>query len=441
MKLTTASVAEDDRGSEIERICAPNTRVRLLCGLGIGLGCLWRLIEVWQHNPAAEIWSDSGRNWEFGSLGTRTHPLVFMDPIGYQTFLAAVEKLTLGLPLLVFAVVVTLSLLTPWIWYRFFRELLDSKTIALAGWAVLALLPSWIGIYSYFMMETLFLPLFGLALWTTWRCHRKKDTASFVLMGFCWLLAALTRSIAGPMAAVVVLAMWFRQPAKVPKAAYVGSAVLIVLLMLGYRSYARTGIFAPLGNPYLNQCYVWSGCQEIVIDYAGADGENYHYAFGSPISTEAPFSPLFNWTNARTGSFHVQIELGNQMRDWRNAVARAKAEGWSWTQVVKENMVYLFFGRSWPDCAPDRSTEMATQMMRWLWAPLAVLGLAGLAYRRAALGFSATLLLLVIGTWLVIQGLTPLAVNEGRYRKPMEGVFIAAVLLVARAQVRPRLVS
>lgn len=406
-----------------------NRSLPLFCGLGIAAGVTWRAAQVWQHNPIAELWSDSGRNWEFGSLGTRTHPLVFMDPIGYQTFLAAVQKLTLGLPVLVFAVIAALSIATPWLWYRFLRELLSSKPLALAGWATLALLPSWIGIYNYFMMETLFLPLLGLALWMTWRCRRKETTASFAAMGACWLLAGLTRSVAAPMAAVAVVALWSRQPAKVPKAVSTLALVVPMLFFLGYRSYARTGIVAPLGNPYLNQAYVWSGCQEILIDYSSATGENYHYAFGSPISNEQPLTPLSAWKNARNGSFGVQIDLGTQDRDWKRATQRAKAEGWSWAKITQENLIYLFFGRSWPDCAPDRATEMATQAMRWIWAPLFLLGVGGIVRRWRELGWNAGLLLLLIGTWIVVQGLIPLAVNEGRYRKPMEGVFLAAALL------------
>lgn len=411
--------------------------VRWICWAGILIGSLWRALEVWFYNPVSELWSDSGRNWEFGGLATKTHPLVLVDPIGYQTFLSAVEKVTLGIPVLVFVVVAGVSIATPWIWYRFLREMLSSKTAALGGWALLALLPSWIGIYSYFMMETLFIPLLGCALWMTWRCHRKQDTASFVVMGLCWLLAGLTRSVAGPLAAVLVLVLWSRQPRKLVKAVAVGSIVVASLTFLGYRSYARTGIFGPLGNPYLNQSYVWSGCQEIILEYSSASGENYNYAFGSPVSNEQPFTPLSDWKNDRVGSFLVKIDLDSQDLNWRQAVERAKEQGWPWGKIAKENMIYLFFGRSWPDCSPDRPTEMATQAMRWIWMPLALFGITGLLLRRRQLGWSAGALLLFVGGWIVVQGLIPLAVNEGRYRKPMEGVFIVAALLVFDRRRRP----
>lgn len=402
---------------------------RALCWVGIVIGNLWRVAEIWLHNPVSELWSDSGRNWEFGGLATQTHPLVLVDPIGYQTFLGLVEKITLGIPLLVFAVVAGMSISAPWVWYRFLRELLSSKTLALLGWAILALLPSWIGIYSYFMMETLFIPLFGWALWMTWRCHRKSDTRSFVVMALCWLLAGLTRSVAGPLAAVVVLALWSRQSEKLTKAVVVGSVVVASLAFLGYRSYVRTGIFGPLGNPYLNQAYVWSGRQEILIDYFSSTGENYHYGFGSPVTNERPLTPLSAWKNDRVGSFIAKIDLASQQLDWRQTVDLAKAQGWPWAKIAKENMIYLFFGRSWPDCSPERFTEMATQPMRWIWAPLALFGLGALLRRFHELRWDAGLLLLLIITWIVVQGLIPLAVNEGRYRKPMEGVFIAAALL------------
>lgn len=406
-----------------------------LCWLGIVLGYVWRVMHIWRHNPTAELWSDSARNWEFGGLGARTHPLVFMDPIGYQTFLAVVEKLTLGVPVLVFVVVAALSLVGPWLWYRFFRELLASKHLARAGWALVALLPSWVGIYSYFMMETLFIPLLGLALWMTWRCRRKKDTSSFLLMGVCWLLAGLTRSIAAPVAAVVVTVLWWQQSMKFSKAVALLAIIGATLAFLGYRSFVGTGIAAPLGVAYLNQCYVWSGRQEIRIDYVGGDGENYHYQFGSPISNEEPWSPISSWKNGRASSFEVHLALSDQTNGWRAALARARAEGWSWPQIAQENLIYLFFGRSWPDCAPDRWAEVATQWLRWIWAPLALAASLAIFFRRAELAGNATLVLLVLGTWFVVQGLVPLAVDEGRYRKPMEGVFLAAALLACD---RPR---
>ena len=56
------------------------------------------------------------------------------DPIMYQLYIGALLKLTLNMAPLVAFYTCVLSLLGPWLWYRFLRELQDSKTLALAGW-------------------------------------------------------------------------------------------------------------------------------------------------------------------------------------------------------------------------------------------------------------------------------------------------------------------
>ncbi|HMY40634.1 MAG TPA: hypothetical protein PK011_15020, partial [Marinagarivorans sp.] len=35
----------------------------------------------------------------------------------------------------------------------------------------------------------------------------------------------------------------------------------------------------------------------------------------------------------------------------------------------------------------------------------------------------------VIAAWFVVQGLIPIAINEGRYRKPLEGLLVAQIVL------------
>ena len=68
--------------------------------------------------------------------------------------------------------------------------------------------------------------------------------------------------------------------------------------------------------------------------------------------------------------------------------------------------------------------------MRFFWAPLLVISLISLAdgvLRRR--DRNAGVLLGVLLGWLVLQGFMLLVVNEGRYRKPAEGLIIAALLL------------
>src|ERR1035437_69804 len=119
--------------------------------------------------------------------------MALFDPLVYQTWLSIVQRVTMGIPGLVAVYAAALSVATPWFWYRFLSETLDSKTLALAGWAALGLLPTWIGIYSYFMSETLLLPLIGLSLWMTLRAKRRLTLQTFLAMVAIWLITGLTR--------------------------------------------------------------------------------------------------------------------------------------------------------------------------------------------------------------------------------------------------------
>ena len=132
-------------------------------------GSLVRMVMPFVHNPLDHRWSDPGRWWGYTGTGVDTPPLALIDPVFYQAWLSFIAKFTLDIPVLVALYAGLLSALTPWLWYRFLRELLPGKRRALLGWAILAWLPSWIGIYGYFMTETLLLPLLGLALWLSWR--------------------------------------------------------------------------------------------------------------------------------------------------------------------------------------------------------------------------------------------------------------------------------
>jgi hypothetical protein len=149
--------------------------------IAVAIGSLYRIFHVFEFNPLDHIFSDPERHWEQGTEVVRTDPMPLTDPVLYQIYIGALAKLSLQIPSLVAFYTALLSLLMPWAWYRFFRELQPSKLAAVTGWAVITWLPSWNGIYSFFMQETLMLPLLGGALWATWRCQRKRTLQSFLL--------------------------------------------------------------------------------------------------------------------------------------------------------------------------------------------------------------------------------------------------------------------
>lgn len=401
-------------------------------------GCGVRIWLVWRYNPVDHIWSDPQRHWEQGIDVLRMDPMSMIDPIMYQLYIATLGKLTLKLPGLVAFYTAALSILGPWLWYRFLRELLPSRTLALTGWALLVWLPSWSAIYSYFMQETLMLPMLGGALWATWRCRRKADVSSFLIAVLVWIFAGLTRGICIPMAAVAMCWLWFAQPCKIVRA-------LVSLLILGgilgplsVRSYHATHIISPHGVGAMVQLYQRSGAREILIDFK-RQGAGWSYGFTSPGILQQPFEPLSDWQSSRQGSVHFSIDLDAGSRSWDEAKASIP---WNWPQVAnlaKENLIYLFFSESWPDTNRERLIGEFNHWLRWLWAPLSLACLIlSIRLRKQQ---PERLLPAIILVWFVVQGLFPLSVNEGRYRKPFEGLLIAQCLLLAASLVQRKAVQ
>ncbi|MBB3060469.1 NPCBM/NEW2 domain-containing protein [Microbulbifer rhizosphaerae] len=398
----------------------------------IFLGAWLRVDYILQFNPLDHIWSDPQRHWEQGIEALRDDPMAMTDPVLYQLYIGALGKLTLGEPLLVAFYTALLSLLTPWFWYRFLRELQPSRAIALGGWAALSLLPSWIAIYGYFMQETLLLPLLGAALWSSWRCKRKQNLRSFLLMALVWALAGLTRGIAIPLAAVTCTWLWLLQDDKLRKAVYSLLLLALILGPLAYRAYQKMHIFAPHGVGQLVAIYTRSGNKQINMHYR-REGARWNYWFASPSTGEKPLEPLSDWQTARSGTADVTIDIDKGSEDWQGALAKYPLTFSNALWIAKENLLFLFFGRSWPDQNRDRQLDQLNIHARWLWAPLTLLLLAGTAFYWRRLKGERLLPSLLL-TWIVVQGLLPIAVNEGRYRKPGEGLLFAqaALLLAAR---------
>ncbi len=361
------------------------------------------------------LWSDPGRWWGYASLGTETPPLLaLVDPVFYQAWLSFIAKFTLKIPLLtLYAALLSVSM--PWLWYRFFRELLPTKQLALIGWAILACLPSWIGVYSNFMSETLLLNLMGLSLWMSWRSYRKESVSSFALAVFCWCLAVLTRGAAIPFAAAITFFIWWQMDNKALNAITAGLIISFILGVMSYRSYSSTGMINPLGQPMLNQIYAQSGKKEIIINYFSSSSDKdfnyknsssikYSYLFKSPSIGVAPFEPFLDWQSSRVdkGAITVNINLKNQSGSWQHEKRLSDLVKPSGLPLVMENLAFLFFAPSWTDNNVEHFFEWASNWLRFVWAPLFIIAV-------------------VLLTRMVIQG----------ERKPVEGLIIFAVLLGA----------
>jgi len=332
-----------------------------------------------------------------------------------------------------------LSIIAPWCWYRFLRETLSSRTLALAGWASLAILPSWIGIYSYFMTETLFLPALGASLWLSMRARRKKTLPSFLGTVAMWMFCGLTRPVAIPAAALFATIVWFGHPQKIRAAAWSLALIIATLAPISIRNYYYYGIWAPHGNGWINKIYASSGARVIELHFV-KNGARWEYGFGSPSIDSRPFEPLSDWTSKRTGTVHVNVDFTHGSKDWKKAYDASALHGIALWSLHWENIVYLFFGNSWPDNNADYFMGRLANLSRWIWAPLGLLLLvASVIWWRNAL--SRPLVPLTIAIWLFFQGWMLVVPNEGRYRKPLEGLFVVYALVLLDAKRSSRFVA
>ncbi len=398
----------------------------------ITLGCTLRLANPFLpgHNPLDQLWSDPARHWNNATDLLGRTPLHAINQIGYQVWLAMIAKFTLNIPPLVAAYAGLLSVANTWIWYRFFREFFRLKLTALIAWIVLLYWPSWFGAFRLFMSETLFIPLIGLSLWMTWRCKRKATVGSFIAMGLCWTLAGLTRGVAIPIAAVVTLYLWILQPQKFTRALGLGLPLCAILLACAYRTHALTGIFHPLSSGHYDYSYAVSGKKTVHLNFHDNGTTRYTYWFGSPSMNEQPFRPFSDWTTQRDGALNFSIDLNHQRESWKQAFAAVAATNPSWWRWLPENLIFLFFGSSWPDNNPAFFVDRLNIQLRWFFAPLFVATFAILWTCRNKRRHDSALLALVLLTWFVVQGLTPIVLNEGRYRKPVEALVLCVPLLL-----------
>ena len=115
----------------------------VVLGALILAGCLLRLIDPFYHNPAFHLFSDPLRHWDNARMPLAPSPMALLDPPFFQVWLSIVQKWTLGHPTLIAIYAATMSLVTPWLWYRFLREMLTSRRLAMLGWAKAGRSRSW----------------------------------------------------------------------------------------------------------------------------------------------------------------------------------------------------------------------------------------------------------------------------------------------------------
>ena len=398
----------------------------ILTGSGV------RFYTAVTSNPMHHLFSDPARHWENATLAITRNPMNGIDPLTYQVWLMVMAKVTNGSTIAMGLYAGLLSVLTPWLWYLFLRELLPGRLLALIGYAIFCWLPSWIGIFSYFMTETLILPLLGLTLWLTWRGLRTGTLESFVWATLLWIALLMTKQSLAPIAALSLGWLWVSQKDKVRRAAIAILVAMAVLVPAGLRVRSIIGVWAPLGYTKMNQIYMDSG--NATVEFAlTRNGQSLgSWGFSSPSMHTQPLAPLSEWESQREGTCRFTIDVAKGGRDWDVVLREQQPSVAARIEHQWENVVFLLWGNSWPDNNPAHLWDRLSDASRWIWAPLLLTVAAGNAivlWRRRK--WNLLPVLTIVG-WLVLC-FAPLGVAEGRYRKPFEGLLIADALWLTTA--------
>ncbi|MGH8539955.1 MAG: glycosyltransferase family 39 protein, partial [Stenotrophobium sp.] len=384
----------------------------------LGAALLLRLLFPFFDSPLDHLFSDPNRHWENGLYFLHPNVMGSGDPYLYQLWMFLLQKLAGGSHAVILAGCGALCALMPYGWYRALKELIP-KTHALGGALLMALVPGFLGIYAYFMNETLLLTLTGFAFWATFRAQRKRTVGAFALACALWLAAGFTRSIALPMALLCLLSIWLPQRNKIAKSV-IGTIMLFSLLIpAGLHGRASLGYFAPFGNLYLNEIYSQSGQRTISIDF----GPKGQYYFGSPSFYNPTFYPFSDWTSNRTGNAAIAIDLSRGRTPWIAELQRMRQQRtFPRSAEIGENLLYLFFGQCWPDNDRGSLSGWLTLWTRWLW-PLLILAVAWGAATRRYRGREWLLPVCALGTFLYIA-VQQQGVVEARFRLPIDPIFV-----------------
>ncbi len=410
----------------------------LLSVLFIGFGTYQRLVTPLEFNPLSAVWADPLRHLSYATI-LHHDPIAAADNIGYQLWLAVIVRL-LTLDLSAIGVYTgLLSAITPWIWYRFLREAINSRLAALVGWAIVACLPSWIGIYSYLMTETLFLPLFGMALWFTWRALRKGTFNSFLLSSIIWTLSIITRPVAVVPAVISIARLLYIHKERQRKILALLLLAIFTFTPIAYRSYKLIGVFSPVPYKALDLIFFLSGRERIVLHISNSsNNEKYFWVFGNAQAGDKPFAPLFDWHSSRLGAGGVDVivDIAHGTQDWSAAIEKSW-RGWQiFFQMWLENVIFLLFGLSWPDCNLSHPWERLAAISSFLWAPFFLAIVTGniiYAIKQKRIDFLPALVMAFCFSCLLI----PCIPVQGRYRKPLEGLLIANALWLISPKKKP----
>ena len=396
----------------------------------LGVVLLCRLLFPFFDSPLQHLFSDPARHWANGAQFLHPSLIGAGDPYLYQLWIFLLRSATADSPAWIELSCGLLCAAMPYGWYRALRERL-SRRQALIGALIIALTPSFLGIYAYFMTETLLLTITGYAFWLTFRAWRKGTALSWILCCLVWICAIFTRLVMLPIAAVCLATIWWAHGRRIDRALIAALLFLALSIPVGLHAKPQLGYFWPLGNSYITQIYNLSGRHDIALDCR----QGGQWFFGSPSFYNPTFYPFSGWTTARQGTVKVTIDPARGRADWVAERERvAVLSPMTTAERLYENLLFLLFGQSWPDNDRNSIVGIAAIWVRWLVLP-ALLYVAWGALQQRFIGRDWLLALCALGMMLFLE-FQSTAIIEGRYRKPIEPMLLAAAIILYYRQHR-----
>ncbi len=402
----------------------------------IVVGTIFRFCYPFFSHPLDHLGSDPLRHYLNATTSFNSTIFSWLDPPFPQLWLREILLLFTKTRLSVSIYFGLLCAALPWCWYLWGRQIFSSEKKALIYLAALVFLPSWIGIYGFFMDETLLLPALGLTLWLSWKA-REHNTAKYLLLAvFAW---AITLSIKlSALLELVIIVPWlfshFLKHNGYKLRSYIVLLASMLMLSLTYFAYVfwvyqglgSTWLYPP-GTGVLTRAFYLSGAQSVSAAFVkkGRPFVNTGDFYSNAMVTES-LNPFSDWTTWRKGSYHLIINCDKKV------VLTEDMPHLSWQKrmlLIGESALYFFFSRSWPDDRVGDIIHIAQIETRWLWSLLTIF-IVGLAWQKKR--FTDMVVLLCLGSALLYV-ICDSSTIEGRYRKPWEGIALAAFIYLFNA--------
>lgn len=412
----------------------------------IVLGAILRILQIMLYRgPLDNVWSDPGRHLDNARHFLKPGPMGCSNAYFYQLFLWVIITLTKEQKLTTHLITAGLCVLHPLVWYGFARNVVQRPVNALRFTAALTFLPTHAIIYQFFMNETIVLPLVGGALWASISAAKRKSAWRYLLAATLWTCAILTRSLTLPLAGLVLLyALYYqrRRPFVVrPLLGLAAAAITAGGLWIAAQHSLRIFEYAtPFGDNTWTPIGFLAGTKEYKVSFFKPKNWTYTYVYSSPSLYISPFDPFYEWKTSRKGTYAFTTNIETHGKDLKELFWKlVKQNKAILPTLIKENLIFLTFGHSWPEAGKGNWIGKTCLQERWIWAPLMLITTIWslrLMYRRRKLYLVPVITVFSLAVLYSLQ----LVVMEGRYRKPIEPLLFLTLFWLIDARRKRRVV-